>query len=282
MIKEIKAFAADIDMTLSGKGGALPEVTVEAFRILREHNIPLGLATGREIEEHLKKQGAFWELGYEFDFLVGLNGGMIYNLADGYEWNIDMMRTDEMKEILYHMLPLIDERKIAVNVEGGGNHNAMHFDSEAVSFFKRHGFILEDCTGDVEKFCSKPCYKILFRGKLEDEPFVRSRFNEVFADKYDMVSTFPGTIEVIPKGVNKGNGLKRWAEHVGIDIADIITFGDNENDNAMLKMSGWGVALKDGAQKTRDIADDVTDYGCEEGGVGHYLIDYYLKPKGWI
>ena len=51
MIDNVKAIAADIDMTLTAKGGALPQPTVKAFQILHDHGVKLGLATGRVITE---------------------------------------------------------------------------------------------------------------------------------------------------------------------------------------------------------------------------------------
>jgi len=60
----------------------------------------------------------------------------------------------------------------------------------------------------------------------------------------------------------------------------VIAFGDNENDNPLLQISGWGVCLANGSDGTKAIADAVTEYGCLEGGAGHYLVDHYLKPKG--
>ena len=40
--KNVKAVAADIDMTLTAKGQDLPEATVKAFQILHDHGILLG------------------------------------------------------------------------------------------------------------------------------------------------------------------------------------------------------------------------------------------------
>ena len=48
MIEKIEAFAADIDMTLTAKGGDLPELTKKAFDVLHANGVKLGLATGRE------------------------------------------------------------------------------------------------------------------------------------------------------------------------------------------------------------------------------------------
>ena len=57
MIENIRALAADIDMTLTAKGGELPEITKKAFDILHENGVLIGLATGRELNERLYRQG---------------------------------------------------------------------------------------------------------------------------------------------------------------------------------------------------------------------------------
>ena len=83
----------------------------------------------------------------------------------------------------------------------------------------------------------------------------------------------------MPKGIDKGNGLLRYANSVGIAMKNIISFGDNENDNTLLEMSGWGVCLKEEKEKTKKLADDITDYSCVDGGVGHYLMDRCMNAK---
>ena len=138
---------------------------------------------------------------------------------------------------------------------------------------------VEDHTGDLDGFCAKRCFKILFRcNEHVDE--IRNCFLERFGDTYQMIETFPGTVEMMHKGIDKGNGMKIWTGWAGIDMKDCIGFGDNENDNTLLQDCGLGVCLKDGNPKTVAVADELTDYTCAEGGVGHYLIDHYLKPKG--
>ena len=280
MIENIKVFVADIDMTLAGKGEGLPQVTKDAFKVLRNNGVLLGLATGRELDDRLKKQAENWGLDYNFDFFIAMNGGQVYNTHNDSYWAIDLMSTSEMRRIMNHMMPLIDKYKIMVNTEGAGNHSIMNGGDEIVQMMKRHGFEFDDTTGDLDKFCSKQCFKILFRTLPEYADEVRKTFLDEFGDKYQMVSTFPGTLEALEKGVNKGLGLKRYCEDNGIALENVISFGDNENDNDMLKVSGWGVALKDGNPKTQEIANDVTDYDCLDGGVGHYLFDKYITPKG--
>ncbi|MBE6123734.1 MAG: HAD-IIB family hydrolase [Erysipelotrichaceae bacterium] len=279
--KNVKAVAADIDMTLTAKGQDLPEATVKAFQILHDHGILLGLGTGRELNDRLKNQAKEWHLDYEFDFLIGMNGGMISDRFHEGMWCMDLMTTEQMKEILTWMMPLVDKYEISINAEGGGNNNAMNIHGELISSMIRRGFKFDDRTGDIDGFCERPCFKLLFRTTPDVEKLVRERFAEKFADHWQIISTFPGTVEIMEKGISKGSGLLRFAERNNIDPKQIIAFGDNENDNSMLEASGWGVCLKGGGAGTLAIADDVTEFECLEGGVGHYLFEHIIKPMNW-
>lgn len=280
MLDEIKIVAADIDMTLTYKGEELPQPTIEAFEILHRNGVRIGLATGREIIDLTKTQGRDWGLSFEFDFIVGMNGGMVYDQHKDEMWTTELLTTQEMKDILNYMMPLLKKYKIAVNAEGGGNHNAMFLNQDLIESSKRHGFIFEDKTGDVDGFCQRRAYKFLFRTDAEHEQKVRDLFLAKFADDYQIVGTFPGTVEVMRKGFNKGTGLAKYAGWYDIPMSQIITFGDNENDNSMLEEAGLGVCLKDGSEGTKKHADVLTDYTCEEGGVGRFLLDHYIEPKG--
>ena len=269
-------------MTLSAKGSPLADITVEAFRILREHGVLLGLATGRELNQRLYSQASNWGLDYQFDFLIGMNGGMVWDRFHEGHWEMDLMDTETMKEILYYLKPIIDTYEVSVNAEGGGNNSAMNIHGELIASMIRRGFKFDDMTGDIEGFCSKPAFKLLFRTTPDVEAMIRERFLARFGDRFQMIGSFPGTVEAMQKGINKGTGLQRFAEMNDIPLDEIITFGDNENDNPLLIVSGWGVCLADGSDQTKAIADDITEYPCLEGGVGHYLMDRIIKPKGWI
>ncbi len=273
MIENIKVVACDIDLTLTSKGGTLPEVTKEAFEKLHQQGVLIGLASGRTNIESSKSNGRNWGLSFEFDFVIGFNGGIVYNRQKDTMYSEPLLTLDEMKEIIYGMKPIIDKNNVAVNCEGGGNYYAMNIEDELIEAGIRHGIAYEDATGDVEKMCSLQTYKFLFRGKANDEDEIREYFNKTFQGKYTLVGTFPGTVEIMNKGFDKGTGLKRYCDDMGISLDNVIAFGDYENDDAMLDIAGWSVALKDGSEETKKHADDVTAYDCLNGGVGHYLLD---------
>lgn len=144
MIKKIKVLAADVDMTLSSKGSPLPEITIQALKELHKRNVKIGLATGREITEAEKTKGMFWTLGFEFDFIIGMNGGMIYDRNLNKSFTMDMLSVKEMKEILTFLMPIIEENKVSVNVEGNQLHNVMNINNHLLDMSKRRNIPLID------------------------------------------------------------------------------------------------------------------------------------------
>lgn len=51
-------------------------------------------------------------------------------------------------------------------------------------------------------------------------------------------------IEFNHQGVNKGQGLKKLADILGVDIKETIVIGDNFNDLSMIKVAGLGVGVQ--------------------------------------
>lgn len=283
MPDRIDAVAADVDYTLSVKNGPLPQETRKAFEILHAHGVRIGLGTGRQLTYKVQQSGRDWGLSFELDFFVGMNGGMVRDCHTGYAYQMELMNGKDMAEILTTLMPLIVERKIAVNAEGGGNEFCMNFDRYAADFTKRHGSPLTDCSGDIERFSSVPCFKMLFRSENRDDAeALRHLFLQSFPDRWQIIESFPGTLEVMQKDITKGSGLRKYAQEAGIAMEHIIAFGDNENDIPMLKEAGWGVCLVNGSEDAKKAADAVTEYDCQAGGVGRYLMDHYIRPKGWL
>ena len=187
MIKKIDILAADVDMTLSAKSSPLPEITIQALKELHNKNVKIGLATGREITEMEKTKGMFWKLGFEFDFIIGLNGGMLYDRNLDKMYTMDMLSIEEMKEILTFLMPIIEEKKVSVNVEGNQLRNVMNISEDLLDMSKRRNIPLIDKTGDIDGFCEKPVYKFLFRTDPETTQLIRDQVEEQYKGKYQLL-----------------------------------------------------------------------------------------------
>lgn len=86
-------------------------------------------------------------------------------------------------------------------------------------------------------------------------------------------------IHIKSKKINKGTGLKRIAEMMGLDVRDFVAFGDSPNDIEMLLASGLGVAVGNAHPELKKVAGMVTR-GEHGTGVEEALGE--LKEKGLI
>ncbi len=91
------------------------------------------------------------------------------------------------------------------------------------------------------------------------------------SEDFDFMIHNPQVVEIVPKGFNKGTGIKKVCELLDMDIADTIAFGDSANDLDMLDMAGLGVVMGSGSDEAKEHADHITS-GLTENGLAEGLI----------
>ena len=64
--------------------------------------------------------------------------------------------------------------------------------------------------------------------------------------------------EICCKGINKSYGMEKYLEYVGLTRKDAIAFGDGPNDLDMLSFAETGVAMGNGLEEVKKLADFVT------------------------
>lgn len=73
-----KLVICDIDATLVNEKKELTPRTKEALIKLHEKGIYFGIASGRPADE-LKRNKEYWNLPFDFDFVVGMNGAELWD-----------------------------------------------------------------------------------------------------------------------------------------------------------------------------------------------------------
>jgi phosphoglycolate phosphatase (TIGR01487 family) len=86
-------------------------------------------------------------------------------------------------------------------------------------------------------------------------------------------------IHIKSKKINKGIGLKRIAQMMGLDSRDFVAIGDSSNDIEMIKAAGLGVAVGNAHPDLKKVAGMVTK-GEHGAGVEEALGE--LKRRGEI
>lgn len=83
-------------------------------------------------------------------------------------------------------------------------------------------------------------------------------------------SSFPYNLEVNGMGAAKGEGLLRLAQILGIKREETMAFGDGENDLSMIDKAGIGIAMENGVENLKRIADFIAPDN-NDAGVGQML-----------
>jgi hydroxymethylpyrimidine pyrophosphatase-like HAD family hydrolase len=100
-----------------------------------------------------------------------------------------------------------------------------------------------------------------------------------YADKVNIYDSIGPSgkvvITITAKAANKGEALKVSCDHLGISLAEVISFGDAENDVAMFEITGSAVAMGQADEIVKAAAKTVTGTNTEDGVA--MAIDRILK-----
>lgn len=82
-----------------------------------------------------------------------------------------------------------------------------------------------------------------------------------------------GVVDFLPDGGGKEQGIFAICRAIGITPAEVIAFGDAENDISMLQLVGIGVAMGNAAPAAKEAADFVTD-PIDRDGIWNALVKF--------
>jgi Cof subfamily protein (haloacid dehalogenase superfamily) len=72
-------------------------------------------------------------------------------------------------------------------------------------------------------------------------------------------------VEIGPAGIDKGTALRFLCDHLGVDLADVVAFGDEFNDHEMLAIAGHAVVMENANALTRAMADEIAPPNTSDG-----------------
>ncbi|OAY69521.1 Sugar phosphatase YidA [Ananas comosus] len=94
---------------------------------------------------------------------------------------------------------------------------------------------------------------------------LRPHWEEATDGLAGVVQAVPDMLEIVPAGTSKGSGVKMLLDHLGISPKEVMAIGDGENDVEMLQVASLGVALANGSEKTKAVANVIGATNDEDG-----------------
>ncbi|WP_319370185.1 Cof-type HAD-IIB family hydrolase [uncultured Ilyobacter sp.] len=95
-------------------------------------------------------------------------------------------------------------------------------------------------------------------------------------NRVHVTASKPFFLEVMKKGVNKGETLKKIMESEGLDLEEVIAFGDGLNDLEMIRAAGLGVAMGNSYEELKEAADLIT-VDNDSNGIAQVMTDLFNK-----
>lgn len=144
-----------------------------------------------------------------------------------------------------------------------------------------HAFIFRDEDPDFVRRIKKHYPRMVTIDSLEeiDDPIVKlqmdvpgeltekmqNQINHDFAGQLTAVSSGYGNMDLIVSELDKATGLKKLMEVHGWQPAELMAFGDGQNDMTMLELAGESYAMANGDQRVIDLADHLAPTNDENG-----------------
>lgn len=129
-------------------------------------------------------------------------------------------------------------------------------------------------TGNLKLHLLEDPTSLLIQADANNVPIIRQHLQDVHAELIEhrkWGAPFP-IIEIVRKGLNKAVGISKVAHEMEIPRDRIIAFGDEDNDFEMIDYAGIGVAMNNGIDELKSLANEIT-LSNNEDGIGKFLAD---------
>ena len=287
----IKLIASDMDGTLLNSDHKIPKENIELIKFAQKNGIQFVVATGRAYYEALP---ALNDESIKCD-IISFNGGIIYDkngniinitpmkLKDLY-YTIEILKSLEISYQLYTKNTIYTnsiETDITAYIDliraNGEEPNEQHLRQEAKNRLEL-GHITE--VDNIELYLNQednPAIKVI---GISNDLEKLKHATELLSGNENISVTSSGAnnVEIMDKKATKGEALKIVADIHDINLKNAIAIGDNLNDQAMLDIVEYSIAMKNGNKELQKNAKFITEKTNSEGGVADSVMKL-LKEK---
>ena len=255
-----KLIAMDLDGTLSNDQKIITEKTKAALMAAQEKGIRLALASARPSPGLFKERDVLQMQNFG-GILMSYNGGRIVDAATGRALFETCMDVEETKQVLRFLEGL----PVTPILDDGVQFYVTDKNGFKVDYECRNNNMICSEVDNLADFLSFAPVKILMSADPEKIKDIQSQIAKRLPNSLTVVQTAPFYLEVIPKVINKGQGIRDICKVLGIDTGEVIAFGDAENDIPMLQTAGMGVAMGNATDVVKAISNMVTLTNNEDG-----------------
>ncbi|GHV96722.1 haloacid dehalogenase [Spirochaetia bacterium] len=272
-MKLVRLLALDLDDTLLRSDLTISYYTRNAIKRAEASGVTVVLASGRApaaMEQFSRLLGMHKRPGY----LICNNGTVIQESHTGTIVNEIRLNAD----VALAAYDLADAEGFPVQI----------YEDDIMYVSRRNEFTEYDqkLTGlrqvVVENFRAMVgggCHKLLIPGDPMLLSHLESILRTYLGNDITLFTSKPYFLEILPAKTDKGTALAKTAELVGVKQEEVLAIGDSMNDEAMIRWAGTGVAMVNGDERIKNIADLVTEKTNDDDGVAAVIEKYILAQR---
>ncbi len=251
--------ALDLDGTLLNDQKVISDETFATLKKAEDAGHHIMIATGRPY----RSSAAYYrQLGLKTP-IVNFNGAFVHHPTDR-TWKtihetIDLSVARDVIEAMqdFKLKNLIAEVMDDVYLQ--------YHDEKLLDIFSMGSPSVTE--GDLRESLKVDPTSLLIQGAEGTADQIREHLEEVHAQviEHRRWGAPWDVVEIIRHGLNKAVGLSKVAKWIGVPQERIIAFGDEDNDLEMIDYAGIGVAMGNGIDQLKSIANEVTRTNNEDG-----------------
>lgn len=269
---DIRLIALDLDDTLLNDNREITDGTVAALRECAERGIYVVLCSGRAEDAILPFVRRLEIAGKEAGrFLIAINGCSIFDLHKRQQ----VFCRKVEPEILIRTNEIAEARGLRSEVY---TPDTIYYREET----KWTKLDVDLCglkgaaVADYDEFLKTGFTKMLVPGEPAELLELQAELRAEFGDRAVIFTSKPYFLEILPPNCGKGEAVSWLASELGFGMDKVMGFGDSMNDESMIRMAGYGIAMCNGLPYIQEAADFVTEQDNNNSGVGNFIRKYVL------
>ena len=260
----IKLIAVDIDGTLLNSKKEMTQATVDALEAAAKAGIHVCICTGRPWTECR----AYTDRLPGIRYMVTCTGTQVIDMQTGADIFRKALSADELRMLYkivtaYGTVPEIFDETNSVHNRASDIADADFWGVFLETVQKNH-IPEEDLDAYVEHYHDVTNKIHMYFRDLSCKPKLWEELKKL---PYEIMESAPDDLEIMPLGVDKGLGLQKLAEYLGLKAEEVMALGDGGNDVGMFRYAGTAVAMKNAGEAAKAAADRVSNYTNDEDGV---------------
>jgi Cof subfamily protein (haloacid dehalogenase superfamily) len=263
--------ATDLDGTLLGPNKEISPENLKAVQRLRAAGLQIILASGRRHQNSIRFQRQLDLKGP----IIACQGGLI---RDG--------ETGDVLEA-HFIPPTLVRELVRIGTETGLQVIYYHLDhlyigaahDRWLDLYESRVGEKPDALASLEQLNGQRALKLVWYGDPNVLHPLRPGLESQFAGGVDILSTENENLEFMPPGINKATALAKVTGKLGIEAREVVTFGDGENDVAMLRWAGLGVAMNHGSSSAKAAAKLVSPAGTPDTAFARAVDEIFAEQR---